>query len=36
MNCGKSPTDPEGVTFSGRVTLEFETDHSGISNFIWE
>ncbi len=29
--CGKSPTAPETGTLTGKVTLEGQTNHSGIS-----
>lgn len=36
LSCGKNSTSPQTVTFSGKVTLEGETDHSGVTVSLYK
>jgi len=37
LNCSKKPTEPDNtVTFSGKVTLEGQTDHSDVTIALYK
>ena len=36
ISCGKDSTKPDTVTFSGTVTLEGQTDHSGVKVSLYK